>query len=997
MAQFPIDLGTYRRVALCPDTPHLSAGQLEDLRYNVRLCREAIVLVTSLAEVRGLGGHSGGPYDTVPELVLFDAICRGAPQRVMPVLFDAAGHRVASQYLLAALRGHIPAAALLTYREPGGQLPGHPERGVTPGLDFSSGRLGHLWAAVNGVALANPGRAVVCLSSDGSLQEGGDAEAARFCVAHRLNLKLLVDDNDSTCSGHPSDYMPGYDVARTLVGHGLDVDVGDGEDLQDLHARLCRALAGTGPVVLVNRRPMCPGIAGVEGTFQGHDALSARHAIPFLRARGHEAAARILETAEAHPVPRTCRGPTQKTRHVFDRTVAGILSGMLPEERRARAMCVDSDLGDSCGIVRIGEACPEIFVKGGIMERACFSAAAGFGMAPGKQGIYGTYSTFLEMVVSEITMARLNQANVLCNLSHSGVDDLADNTCHFGLNHFFADGGLDDGHPTWLFYPADGHQMRACVEAIFDKPGLRFVFSSRAAVPDLLDINDEVMFGAGYRFEIGKDDIIREGCDGYILSFGECLYRCLTVIDRIRDEGISVGLINKSTLNVPDEESLARMGRAPFVLVVEALNRRTGLGMRVGTWLLERGYGPRYAHLGTHRAGCGGLAEQMPHQGLDEAGILAAVRELHAPRAGAAAARAIDRETLHTQAARVVALPGAERIDLAAPPAEPALPAMLRAKLGPFAFQTPFAAEIRGVRLVGPEAVGFAADGRAILETTVDRTDILGRCLAHIAPERREAPATRRLGLVCSLVDLWSPLYAHWLLEGLTRLEALEAYVEATGERPVLVIDADPPAWKRDSLRLMGVDPDACAQWDGGPVDVERLVICSKRREEGRASPRAVRRVRDRVLSKLGPGPSPDAPRLYISRGDARVRQVLNEDAVLAALGDRGFVPVRLDGMPWPDQVRLFRQAETVVAPHGAGLTNIIFADDTLTVVELFGQKISHFHFTCIQALGFDYRALVCEPAGDHMVVDIEALLRLLDERCQVRPAPMTVTCNSRV
>lgn len=72
----------------------------------------------------------------------------------------------------------------------------------------------------------------------------------------------------------------------------------------------------------------------------------------------------------------------------------------------------------------------------------------------------------------------------------------------------------------------------------------------------------------------------------------------------------------------------------PFVLVVETQNQRTGLGIRVGTWLLERGYAPRYAHLGTHRAGCGGLAEQVPHQGLDEAGIIAAVRRLHPAREG---------------------------------------------------------------------------------------------------------------------------------------------------------------------------------------------------------------------------------------------------------------------------------------------------------------------------------------------------------------------------
>jgi len=55
------------------------------------------------------------------------------------------GHRVATQYLLSALEGSIPAEHLMHYREAYSKLPGHPELGLTPGVKFSSGRLGHMW------------------------------------------------------------------------------------------------------------------------------------------------------------------------------------------------------------------------------------------------------------------------------------------------------------------------------------------------------------------------------------------------------------------------------------------------------------------------------------------------------------------------------------------------------------------------------------------------------------------------------------------------------------------------------------------------------------------------------------------------------------------------------------------------------------------------------------------------------------------------------------
>lgn len=60
-------------------------------------------------------------------------------------LIHVKGHRVATQYILAALEGSLPAEHLLHYREANSKLPGHPELGLTPGVKFSSGRLGHMW------------------------------------------------------------------------------------------------------------------------------------------------------------------------------------------------------------------------------------------------------------------------------------------------------------------------------------------------------------------------------------------------------------------------------------------------------------------------------------------------------------------------------------------------------------------------------------------------------------------------------------------------------------------------------------------------------------------------------------------------------------------------------------------------------------------------------------------------------------------------------------
>ena len=631
MSKFPIDLGAYQRITLDPSIDTLTTEQRDSLKANIQLCRDAIVFFTATGAARGVGGHTGGPYDTVPEVMIMDALFRGSEETFVPIFFDEAGHRVATQYLMSTLNGDLPAERLMEYRAAHSHLPGHPELGFTPGVKFSSGRLGHMWPYVNGVAIANPTKTLFCLGSDGSQQEGNDAEAARLAVAQQLNVKLIIDDNNVTIAGHPSHYLPGCTTAKTLAGQGVTVLEGDGEDLDDLYKRICIAVNTNGPVAVINHRPMCPGIVGLEGSTHGHDVISVKVAVEYLESRGQQAAADHLKEIKAPKNDAVFLGSSDRwdaNRNVFGDAAVEIMGRLSEAERIESIRVVDSDLEGSCGLFKIHAAFPETFISSGIMERGNFSAAAGFGMEAGRQGIFGTFSAFLEMLLSEITMARLNNSNVLSHFSHAGIDDMADNTCHFGLNNMFADNGLSDGYATNLYFPADPLQMKACLETIFFNPGLRFVFSTRSKVPTILNTDGEDYFGGDYKFVSGKDEVIREGTHGYIVSFGESLYRALDAVERLKLEGIDIGLINKATLNVIDEDMMTKIGNSPMVLVVESFNRKSGLGSRFGSWLLERGLTPKYAHLATYKEGCGGLWEQFPHQGIDPAGIIAKTKEL---------------------------------------------------------------------------------------------------------------------------------------------------------------------------------------------------------------------------------------------------------------------------------------------------------------------------------------------------------------------------------
>lgn len=632
---FPIDLKKLKPLKLDPKRDQLSSDEIATLKHNIQLCRDAIVFFTALAGAKGLSGHTGGAYDTVPEVTIIRAFIHGGAS-IVPIFYDEAGHRVATQYLLSVLDGHLPAEKLLHYREFNQGLPGHPEKLLTPGVEFSSGRLGHIWAFANGVAMANPGKSVFVLGSDGSQMEGDNAEAARLSVAKNLNVKILIDDNNVTIAGHPHEYMVGFDLSQTLGGYGLRIETAMGEDLDALYVALARAFRDNAPHALVIKREMAPGIEGAEGNPHAHEVLKTEVAIKYLEKRGgYERAIEMLKSAKADKSPLTYKGSSGvgKNRDDFGKIINELLDQMTPEQRLASVRVFDNDLEGSCGLHHIRKKYPDIFVRGGIMERGNFSAAAGFGCTKGKQGIYATFSAFLEMCVSEITMARLNFSNVLAHFSHSGCDDMADNTCHFGINSMFADGGLEPGHGkdmTRLYFPADQHQFAKCVKTIFHDEGLRFLFSTRAPVPDILKEDGKPFFGDGYEFQRGKDDVIRDAPsgNGYVVSFGETLYRALDAVITLNEQGKRVGLINKSTLNVWDETMMKKLAASPFVLVAEGYNVKTGLGSRFGSALLKFGFKGKFNNIGTHKEGSGGLWQQMGYQGLDPKGIMEAVKKL---------------------------------------------------------------------------------------------------------------------------------------------------------------------------------------------------------------------------------------------------------------------------------------------------------------------------------------------------------------------------------
>lgn len=185
------------------------------------------------------------------------------------------GHAVLAFYAALLLRGWIDQRDLDTFCGDGSLLGVHPDVAL-PGIDFSTGSLGHGLSLAAGAALAGrlqgSERRAFALLSDAECNEGAVWEAAMFAAHHRLgNLVALVDLNGQQALGATEDVLSLDPLAERWRAFGWDVHEVDGHD----PVRLAATLGGLdpragAPHVLVARTVFAKGVSFMEGQLGWH-------------------------------------------------------------------------------------------------------------------------------------------------------------------------------------------------------------------------------------------------------------------------------------------------------------------------------------------------------------------------------------------------------------------------------------------------------------------------------------------------------------------------------------------------------------------------------------------------------------------------------------------------------------------------------------------------------------------------------------------------------
>jgi transketolase len=187
------------------------------------------------------------------------------------------GHTAPGLYSVLAHRGYFPVEDLLTLRQIGSHLQGHPCIAHTPGVDMSSGSLGQGISAAVGMALGakltNKSYRVYTLLGDGEIQEGQVWEAAMFASAKNLdNLLVIVDNNGLQIDGNIADVNSPYPIDKKFEAFNFHViNVEDGNDFDQLDAAFKEAKTVTGqPTVIIMKTVKGKGVSFMENQAGWH-------------------------------------------------------------------------------------------------------------------------------------------------------------------------------------------------------------------------------------------------------------------------------------------------------------------------------------------------------------------------------------------------------------------------------------------------------------------------------------------------------------------------------------------------------------------------------------------------------------------------------------------------------------------------------------------------------------------------------------------------------
>jgi len=222
----------------------------------------------------------------------------------------------------------------------------------------------------------------------------------------------------------------------------------------------------------------------------------------------------------------------------------------------------------------------------------------------------------------------------------------------------------------------------------------------------------------------------------------------------------------------------------------------------------------------------------------------------------------------------------------------------------------------------------------------------------------------------------WSNFYYHWIIDVLPKLHIFE---QSGLKADNYIINGMKHDYQRKALEMIGIPTKKIFETKPDcNIKCENLIITSQPGYMGFCPEWAANYIRSRLVQNIS---SSEPVNIYISRSRANQRKVLNEDEVFEYLKLKGFEKVYPEDYSLKEQIKLFKSAKTIVAPHGSGLTNIVFSNPDTKVVEIFSPTyMEPCYWRLANAVNLDYYYVLGEEniENHNIILNIDKLKDIL-------------------
>lgn len=625
------------------DKERLSESEILRFQELSRLAKGDIVTMTRLSG----SGHPGGSMSSIDAyLVLFsNAKLFELPRDRIVV---SHGHTSPGVYAALARLGHMPVDETIAFfRKAGSPFEGHVVKGI-PFMDWSTGNLGQGLSAGCGFAISAKVKKenvhVYVFMGDGEQQKGQIGEARRFAKKYGLsNMTVVVDYNKLQISGSIDRVMP-QNIVENYLSDGWDVIEINGHDFNEIYQALRKARHSENPTCIIARTVMGKGVPFMENREKYHGsplnekeyieavtALKVEDRFDFYREMRKGAPAwKAIPHDQVNGYVNTGKPFTYKDEDKVDnRTAFGKALKDLGDLNIGKGPFVcafDCDLGASVKTGDFEKAHGDYFFQGGIQEHNTATIAgalsttgvltffAGF-------GVFGIDETYNQQRLNDI-----NGTNLKLILTHLGIDVGPDGNTHQCVDYIGLVRGL---YNFKIIIPADPNQTDRVVRYVAGTKGNFAVGMGRNRWPIITGNHGGPLFDDTYQFVYGKMDVLAEGKDGAIITYGGMLHRALKIANILKEAGFSLTVVNMPCVSEIDEETMEKLLPLPRIITYEDHNVHTGIAPFLTGYLLKRGYRGLFESYGIRRYGASGDTDDAFRlEGLDVESMAASLLDI---------------------------------------------------------------------------------------------------------------------------------------------------------------------------------------------------------------------------------------------------------------------------------------------------------------------------------------------------------------------------------